>query len=54
MKTFWQSLLAALIAGAATSSAQTLASGNTKGVGWTAAAGALVGLAGLLTKSPLS
>lgn len=52
-KLILKSLLAAAISGAATSTASALAGGNTKAMGMTAAAGALTGLAGYLTQSPI-
>jgi hypothetical protein len=57
MKTFWQSVLAALIGGAATGAASFVTSGGAwtgKNVGGAAIAGALVGVGGLLKSSPLS
>jgi hypothetical protein len=53
MKTFWQSILAAVIGGALSGAAQGLATGSTKGIGWTAAAGAATAAGSLLKQSPI-
>jgi hypothetical protein len=52
-KLILKSVAAAAIAGAANSSAQALTAGNTKAMGWTAAAGAVIGLCGYLAQSPV-
>jgi hypothetical protein len=54
MKTFFQSLLTAIIGGGITGAAQTIATGSTKGIAWTAGAGAILSAAALLKQSPLA
>lgn len=52
-KIILQSMTAAALGGAASGAATVLSGGHTKGIGVSAAAGALAAVAGLLTPSPI-